>query len=266
MSVSPKIILVIVVLVVVGATGYFFLSNQQTSQVLYESPLVEAENLYDDSKWELVSKQSNDLDGDRTPEDIYYLKSLQPLDSSGLDEPEYGVQVVIAKNQKTVFAYSPSENREESYSADYYRPDSGATKNFYFEDITGDDTPEIIFIAGFNGVSDYRDCYYLITFNRKDSQYKTLNPGMFCTSFNSGVQITKVASNFNGSQIITALPSNGQVGGNKVEQPFDIAVYTWDGYTFSKYKSFRSSRDYEGGGNAIQGEAYSLQKAFYTTP
>lgn len=258
---------VLVILLIIGGIGYYLFSYQSpTEGVAYQqtetSPL--AAKPYDDTKWELVSQQTNNLDGDKSPENIYYLKSKQPLDSSGLDEPEFGVQVVIAKNQQAIFSYSPSEQGD--FKTDYYRPDTGSTKHFYFDDITGDDISEIIFIAGFNGASDWRNCYYLITFNRKDNQFKTLNPGSFCTSFNLGVQITKVSSNFNGSQIITAIPANGQVGGNKVEQPFDITVHTWDGYTFSKYKTFRSSRSYEGGDNAIKGESYLLQKAFYTTP
>jgi hypothetical protein len=248
-------------LIMTGCTN----TNKQNTAELGNSV---QNNSDSESQWTEVSKLSADLNGDGNIEDVVLLKTKSSVDTNGVEEPVFGVKILVSQNNDKVFEYSPSEDSEEgeSWGIGYYKQDLDEIRNFYIKEMTGDTIPEIVLKTETQGASDWNNCLTIVRYNPEIKQYYLVNKKDFCTSFNTGIDIRKISSSINGEQIIKAIPLNGEIGGNKIEQLFKIAVYTWNGNQFVKHKEYRSTREYEGGQSALDGEIYLIEKDFWTIP
>lgn len=218
-------------------------------------------SLYDQNRWDIAATYNEDVDGDGQNEQILLLKTKETAGYGGADEPMNGVQILIAKNGKSSFSYSPNEEETEFGKQQYFTD----IKSFEAEDVTGDGVKDVVFSSGQSYASDFETCTHIIVYNKEQKVFKRVNPFEFCSMFNVGISLKKIMYNVSGYQVVKSKPSNGQVTGNKVEQPFDITVYTWNGDSFSASKTFRSSRNYEGGQYAIDGEIYLIEKSMWPT-
>lgn len=214
-----------------------------------------AQTDFDSSIWEIADAKTIDLNGDGKNDNVYLLKTIQPVIGCEPDVEycdiweEHGVRLLVKANNKVALDYG--ENIE---GLNYYTD----RKGLFVEDITGDNRAEIMFFDNYNGASDYESCGQLFI-NEGESFSKVSTPKL-CDSFNSSIKIDKFIGGLSGMQIAKAIPTNGVVGGNKIEQPFDIILYTWNGEYFSEYERYRSSRSYEGAGYVIDGERYLIDK------
>jgi len=224
------------------------------------------QKLFDEKTWQVIDKKSADLEGDGVNEDVYYLKSLSVMGYGGLEQEEYGVKMIIAKNNNEVFELSPSENKDhptDYWTMDFFHPDNGEISNFYLDDITGDNIPEVMLRTTFEGVSDSSHCLYMITYDKKQKIYHKIDVGFdkFCSSVNYGLEIYNLIPEINGKQIITATPAD-KGACHICPQPFIISIYTWNGYNFTLYKSYTVQKNYDGAAFALDGEKNNLYKEF----
>lgn len=257
---------VLIATILVYGLLYFFenktLSDEQEIQKSISQRQSNA--VYDISSWESENQINEDVNGDNETEEIYYLKSIKPAGVDAADRDEFGVKIIVAKDRNVLFEYSPSEDKatDKYWPVGYYRPDTNSSKNFYLDDLSGDRLPEIIVQTGITGASDVEDCLNIISYNKTNKTFNLVNKEEFCYTFNTGIKFDNLSS-LNGRQIIKAVPLNGEIAGNKVEQSFSIDVYSWYSNNFSILKKFKSSRSYEGGSNALDGEIYLIRKYFW---
>jgi len=245
----------------------YFIENKadkNTNEIQDITSQEQSSALYDASSWEIVNIINEDVNGDNQAEEIYYLKSIKSAGVDAADKDEFGIKIVVAKDNNILFEYSPSEDKatDKYWPVGYYRSDTNSSKNFYLDDLSGDRLPEIIVQTGITGASDIEDCLNIISYNKTNQTFNLVNKEEFCYTFNTGIKFDNLSS-LNGRQIIKAVPLNGEIVGNKVEQSFSIDVYTWYGNNFSILKKFKSSRSYEGGLNALDGEIYLIRKYFW---
>ncbi|MFH1772996.1 MAG: hypothetical protein ABH818_01395 [Patescibacteria group bacterium] len=264
------VIIIFIILIATFLVAYFFYQNKPEKEEEKENFSNEniflttlknrniSNDLFDKTVWEIADEENEDLNDDGKKEKVFYLKTIQ---SNG--DEEFEAKILIVKNNNILFGYMPSEDQDDKnvWPVGYYR---SGDEHFYLQDLTGDNILEIILGTGFSGASDFSHCYSLIHYNKKTKKFEIINKRDFCSSFNVGIKITDLSPAINGVEIIKAIPSNGIVVGNKIEQQFDLIVYTWGGSSFRKFKRYKSSRNYEQGQNALWGEFYLLQKRFWT--
>lgn len=214
---------------------------------------------FNKDRWEIVDKQEEDLDMDGQKETIYLLSTIDTVDYSGAsgDTPdERAVKMVITEENRKEFEFSFTEDRGQDLRG----------QKLSVGDLSGDGIPEVTVDTGFDYASDFLSCTNIISFDNRIGEYRLILPELLCESFNVGIQLHDLTTKLNGIEVLRSQPVEGFVGGNKVEQIFDITVYSWVDGNLSPYKSFRSTRPYEGGSFAVAGELYQIQKQFWVTP
>ena len=253
-------------------------NNPQTNSQLIDS----GKALFDETKWQVINKKSEDLEGNGEKEDIYLLKTIQPIGSDGFGEKnEYGVKILIAQNNEKLYEFTPSEEKrinDDTQPLGYYPRHAKNIDTVFFidpgikdtnesEEIAQKNTPRIMVQTEINGASDWNNCYNIIYYNVITHRFTSTNQNDFCEKFNIGIMFKQVIPGRSDMQILESLPANGKIQGNKDPQPFYITVYKWTGNTFEKDKKIpqTGSKQYENGKDAVEGELSNIKEYYKKT-
>lgn len=203
---------------------------QNLSPNISSSPPQAAQNLnpntfFDETKWTLVKSVEGDVDGDASLEKAILLKSISQTGGGDFGDapgPLFDADLIVLKGDSIIYDFSPKDDATRFLMS----------QELEFQDVTGDNKPEIIFYSGTQrAANNWFDKAHFLQYQYDTRKFVDISVEPFYDSLLHGFTI----ATFDGENfpiVSDAVYNDPEHDCRMCVAYFKYQIYKWNGKSF----------------------------------